>query len=128
MTASLSSPARRVESQSTADIVNWVRTQFGLTHEQIGILVGVTARSAQRWSDAGNPTVPVGPHRAKIEQLRDLRRLLEHSFPSNIDAALQWLHAPVPLLEGRRPIDLIKQGRMDRVISVLAGAYAGAFA
>lgn len=119
--------ARRLEARSVAEIIDWARTALGLTYRDLGTLAGATTRTAQRWGDARDLTVPSGEHRAKIEQLRDLKRLLASTF-SNEDVALEWLHREVPLLAHRRPIDLIRRGELEPVVEVLAGAHAGAFA
>lgn len=120
--------ARRLEARSTAELVGWTRTYLGLRYSELGSLAGATTRTAQRWGDARDLTVPSGEHRAKLEQLRELKRLLATTFPTNKNAALEWLHREVPLLQGQRPIDLIRQGRLRPIIEVLAGAHAGAFA
>ena len=119
--------ARRLEAQSTAELVGWIRTYLGLRYSELGSLAGATTRTAQRWGDARDFTVPSGEHRAKIEQLRELKRLLASTFPDE-NVALEWLHREVPLLQGQRPISLIRHGQLRPIIEVLAGAHAGAFA
>ncbi len=122
----MSTAARRLEAESTAELIRWMREYLGLTHKQVGTLAGATTRTAQRWADADALTVPSGDRRVKVEQVRDLKRLLASTFPDE-QVALQWLHREVPLLGGRRPIDLIKRGDLDPVVEALAGAHAGAF-
>ena len=123
----MSPAARRLEAKSTAELVIWMRHYLGLTYKQVGILAGATTRTAQRWGNADEMSVPSGDRRAKVEQLRDLRRLLGSSFP-NEDVALEWLHREVPLLGGRRPMDLLRHGDLGPVVEVLSGAHTGAFA
>jgi uncharacterized protein (DUF2384 family) len=41
---------------------------------------------------------------------------------------LEWLHSPIPMLRGRQPIDLIRQGDLDQVVSILSGILSGASA
>jgi uncharacterized protein (DUF2384 family) len=122
----MATAARRLEAESTAELVSWMRSYLGLTYKQVGTLAGATTRTAQRWGKADELTVPSGDHRVKVEQLRDLKRLLVSTFPDE-QVALKWLHREVPLLGGRRPIDLIKRGNLDPVVEVLAGAHAGVF-
>jgi uncharacterized protein (DUF2384 family) len=119
--------ARRLEAKSTAELVAWIRAFLGLTYSELGLLAGATTRTAQRWGDAKELTLPSGEHRAKLEQLREFKRLLGSTFP-NETVALEWLHRDVPLLQGHRPIDLVRRGELRPVIEVLAGAHAGAFA
>jgi uncharacterized protein (DUF2384 family) len=119
--------ARRLEAQSTAELVGWIRAYLGLTYSQLGSLTGATTRTAQRWGDPRELTVPSGERRAKLEQLREFKRLLASTFPSD-KVALEWLHRDVPLLQGRRPIELVRRGELRPILEVLAGAHAGAFA
>jgi uncharacterized protein (DUF2384 family) len=121
------STARRLESQSIAELVAWARTILGLTYREVGEIAGATTRTAQRWGDRETLSIPEGAHRTRLEQLRDLRRLLGSTFADE-HVALEWLHRPVPLLEDRRPIDLIRRGELEPIVEVLAGAHAGAFA
>ena len=119
--------ARRLEAKSTAELVRWIRVYLGLTYSELGSLTGATTRTAQRWGDPKELTVPSGEHRAKLEQLREFKRLLTSTFPDE-SIALEWLHREVPLLQGHRPIALVRQGELRPIIEVLAGAHAGAFA
>jgi uncharacterized protein (DUF2384 family) len=127
MAATFARAARRLEAQSVAQIIEWAREGLGLTYADVARLAGATVRSAQRWGDLNDLTIPAGEHRNRFTQLRDLKRLLEQTFPTENDA-VEWVHRPVPLLEGRRPIDVIRIGEIGRVVSVLSGAYSGAFA
>lgn len=119
--------ARRLEAKSTAELVRWIRVYLGLTYSELGSLTGATTRTAQRWGDPKELTVPSGEHRAKLEQLREFKRLLTSTFPDE-SIALEWLHRDVPLLQGHRPIALVRRGELRPIIEVLAGAHAGAFA
>lgn len=122
--------ARRLEARSVAEIIGWARAALGLTYRELGALAGAATRTAQRWGDADDASLPTGERRAAIEELRDLRRLLATVFPGKAGeaAALEWLHREVPLLAHRRPIDLIRRGELGPVVELLAGAHAGAFA
>jgi uncharacterized protein (DUF2384 family) len=60
------------------------------------------------------------------EKQQELNYLLAQVFISD-DAQQEWLHSPVPMFSNQKPIDLIREGKVDRVISVLAGLHSGAF-
>ena len=100
---------------------------LGLSYREVAEITGATTRTAQRWGNAADATLPRRERRTKVDELRELLRLLAVTFPRPADA-LEWLHREVPLLEQRRPIDLIRRGEVRPVVAVLAGAYAGAFA
>jgi hypothetical protein len=126
MPTTLSKPTRRLEARAMAELMTWAREALGFTYREIGELTGATTRTAQRWGDAEDLTRPSAAHRPRLEQLRELKRLLGRTFPDDA-VALTWLHREVPLLAGARPIDRIRQGDLEAVIEVLAGAQAGAF-
>ena len=126
MPATSASPARRLESTAVATLVAWLRQSLGLTYREIGALAGATTRTAQRWGDPDDVTVPSPDHRPTLDHLRELRRLLVATFPDD-QTVLTWMHREVPLLDGRRPIDLVRRGEIEPVLGVLASVYAGAF-
>jgi uncharacterized protein (DUF2384 family) len=35
------------------------------------------------------------------------------------EEAQRWLHAPLAIFEGRRPIDLVNQGEVDRIMQII---------
>ena len=126
MTAT-SAIARRLERESVAEVLEWARSTLGLTHRELGELAGATTRTAQRWANPDAGVLPRREGRTKVDQLRDLRRLLVATFPEPAQA-VAWMHREVPLLEGRRPIELVRRGDLVPVVGVLAGFQSGAFA
>ena len=78
----------------------------------------------RRWH--GREVAPRGRHRDKLEELRELRHLLAVVFESGAEADA-WLRSSVPAFRGRTPISLVRQGRLETVIDVLATMEAGAF-
>src|SRR5437868_4530861 len=107
MPTTLPKPTRRLEAQAIAELMTWAREALGFTYREIGVLTGATTRTAQRWGDAEDLTRPSAAHRPRLEQLRELKRLLARTFPNDA-VALTWLHREVPLLAGTRPIDRIR--------------------
>jgi uncharacterized protein (DUF2384 family) len=121
------SPARKLEAAATRKLVQWTRSTLGFTYREVGVLFGATPRTAQRWTDPKTHAMPSPTHRVRLDEVRELRRLLEQVFATPKDAQV-WLRRAVPLLQGRRPIDLIQRGHVDEVNRVLAGLYSGTFA
>lgn len=115
-----------MESAAVADIVAWARRILGFSYREIGALAGATPRTAQRWGNPDDPTVPRPAHRQALDHLREMRRLLAGTFRDD-QTVVAWVQRAVPLLDGRRPIDFIRCGEIEPVLHVLAGAYAGAF-
>lgn len=113
-----------LEKRAAAEAVAWAHDTLELGYSEIGMAVEADERTVRRWE--GRKVVPRGRHREKLEQLRELRHLLRAVFESKPEAD-EWLHTSVPAFRGRTPISLIRQGRLEAVIDVLATMEAGAF-
>ncbi len=114
-----------LQAQLAARIVTWAREILELTYPEIGSALEVNRRTVMRWAHSEH--APSIQHLAKLEDLGELRHLLETVFP-DAETGSQWLHSPVPMLRGRTPMALIRSGDLQAVIGVLAGLEAGAFA
>lgn len=113
------------EVRAANQTLDWVHDKLGLDWTEVAGAVGADRRTIYRWRRGRSG--PSAEHRERIEDLRELRFLLETVLP-DWDARLEWLYASVPQLRGRTPISLIRLGRLDAVIGVLAGLESGAFA
>ncbi len=114
-----------LQAQLAARVVTWAREILELTYPEIGSALEVNRRTVMRWAQSEH--APSIQHLAKLEDLGELRHLLETVFPDT-ETGSQWLHTPVPVLRGRTPMALIRSGDLRAVIGVLAGLEAGAFA
>jgi uncharacterized protein (DUF2384 family) len=68
----------------------------------------------------------VGEITARPEELREVRRLMTAVFGSTTEAEA-WLHTAVPAFNGHTPISLIRRGKPERVVEVLATMEPRAF-
>jgi len=114
----------QLERQSAHQAIEGAREDFGLSYEDIADVLDVDRRTLYRYRKEMN--TPSKEVRNQLDTLRHISHLLDMIF-INRDDGLSWLYTPVPLLQGRRPIDLIRKGELDEVLSVLAGDYSGAF-
>lgn len=115
----------RLEKKAAKDIIEAAREAFGLTYTELASALGVDRRTVLRYRRRAS--VPSPAVRARMNEAREIRFLLGEVFGDR-EARWEWLHSSVPLLRGRRPIDLIRQGKLDEVLGVLAGLYSGAYA
>jgi hypothetical protein len=113
-----------LEKQAAAEAVAWAHEALALGYGEIGAAVEADERTVRRWE--AREVLPRGRHRARLEELRELRHLLAAVFERKAEADA-WLHASVPAFRGRTPISLVRQGRLETVIDVLATMEAGAF-
>ncbi len=114
----------RLERETARKTIEDARESFGLTYGDLASTLDVTRRMLLRYRKEKNTPSP--KVRDRLEALRQISHLLDLIYVNREDG-LPWLYTPVPLLQGRRPIDLMRKGKLDEVLSVLAGHYSGAF-
>lgn len=115
----------RVRQLVAGNTVRAAREWMGLSDSEIARATGAHRRTVQRWIHGGASPRPL--HADKMEQLREMLHLLKAVF-GQPGAAHEWLYSPVPMIRGRTPISLIRDGRAEEVIAVLAGLASGAHA
>jgi len=114
-----------IRNTPAVNAIEQANEYLGLTYTGIAEALGVHRQTVFRYRKL--KSVPSPEVQESMAQIRELLYLLSEVFIDR-DAQLEWLYGPVPLLRNRRPIDLIKKGDFDAVMSVLAGQYSGAFA
>ena len=114
-----------LEKRSAANTIQRANEIFGLNYTEMAEALGVHRQTVFRYRKL--ESVPSAEVQEILAKFREIAYLLSEVFV-NRDAQLEWLYSPVPLLRDRRPIDLIRKGEFDEVMSVLAGQYSGAFA
>jgi ribosome-binding protein aMBF1 (putative translation factor) len=113
-----------LERNAGAEAVGWARAELNLAYTEIGHAVEADERTVRRW--AGREISPRGRHREKLEELRELRHLLNEVFDSP-EQADEWLHSSVRAFRGRTPLALIRAGKVQEVNGVLATIESGAY-
>ena len=83
---------------------------------EVARILGVHPRTIERRRGARKAPRPLEAQRA--EKLRDIWRELLALF--TLENAIYWLNHPVPVLENRRPVDVMtEEGGLDRVREVV---------
>jgi uncharacterized protein (DUF2384 family) len=104
-------------------ILDRLRDDGGLQGKDIANIVAVSPATVSRWS-SGKAT----PDLRTQTVIADLRyvvdRLSDFYTP---DETRLWLHAGHPMLDGKRAIDLINEGRTEAVLAVIEGLESGAY-
>ncbi len=109
---------------AAAGLVSWAHDDLELAYREIGLAVKADERTVRRWER--REAVPRARHMAKLEELRELRHLLEAVFEFS-EQAHGWLRSSVPAFRGRTPISSIRQGKIKQVVEVLATVESGAY-
>jgi putative toxin-antitoxin system antitoxin component (TIGR02293 family) len=95
---------------------------LGLTYRQIAAALKADESTLHRWRTGGNEPSPV--FAARLEALEDLLRESRRAFRTD-EAARAWLERSSPTLDGRRPMDLLLEGRVERVVGILLALNTG---
>ena len=90
-------------------------TRRALTLAEIGEIVGAGERAIQKWA-AGTAR----PEGAKRDRLLELQYVIEELSdvykPEGVDI---WLHSRQRALDGRRPLDVLKDGEFQTVLQLV---------
>lgn len=114
----------QLERQAARQTLDGVMDTFQLDNADLAAALQVDRRTIQRYRN--EDTVPTRKVRERLARLREISILLEEVFQTS-EGAITWLYTRVPLLEGRRPIDLMRRGKLDEVITALETYQSGAF-
>jgi len=108
------------ESPHFSNVVDEARV--GLSTSELADLTGVKPRQVQNW--AAGTSRPAGAHRDHLLEVHYLVAALGEVYePEGVEI---WLHARNRLLDGRRAIDLLREGRYDVVLDAIERLKSGA--
>ena len=94
---------------------------YGVTQGDIALTVHVSDRAVRAWRSGD-----IRPDRYdRLAELRDLVLLLSDSLTER--GVGQWLRAKNRLLDGRRPLDLLAEGRLEAVRGAAESFVDGAY-
>lgn len=113
-----------LKRKRAAETVAWAHEALALPYEDIGAAVDADERTVRRWE--GRTAAPQARHRERLESFQELKHLLGVVFPEKRDAD-EWLHASLPAFRGRSPLAMIRRGKIDDVVEVLATIESGAY-
>lgn len=116
---------KHLEMQAAENAIQMAGEELGLTLKEVASALKIHPRTIYRYKNHENAPSP--DVRDRLAKLREISQLLDEVF-SDQEAQLSWLYRSVPMLRGQRPIDRIRKGELDEVISILAGIQSGAFA
>ena len=103
-----------------------LRRWFGLSQEAFAEVLGISRSTVARWEASG--TVPdtstaEGRWLAVLVQIKTLAERLWRT-PNRARA---WLHSPLPVLRGERPLDVLKREGPMRVRDLLLDEIEGVY-
>ena len=111
-------------SNAIAERIEAIQRSAEITAREIAQLLDTTPETISRWR--GGKTEPHPKMRDSLLQLEWLvSELAELYRPQQ---AHLWLFSPHKLLNGERPVDLVRRGQTERVLQVIAQLKDGAYA
>lgn len=112
-TAFNDSGGSRAESPVYRHVVS--DTRRALTFNEIAEVTGVKLRSVQNW--ASGASRPEAPARDRLLELQYVVDQLSDVF--EVEGIEIWLHAPQRQLEGKRPVDCLREGHFEKVLNAV---------
>lgn len=108
---------------AVAKMIDDLRDRGGLKGTDVANIAEVSPATVSRWTSG-----KALPHPKTQLVISDLRYVVDRlsEFYSPEETRL-WLYSKHRLLEGERAIDLINQGRADKVLSVIESLDEGTF-
>ena len=104
-------PSSGAGSVTYMRVVNEV-TNAGISQSELAQAVGSATRTVQNWATGHNT-----PRGGAVKRLLDVRMVVQLLSDSYTDEGIDiWLHSRNRNLEMRRPIDLLTEGQIDRVL------------
>ena len=95
---------------------------LGVPWREVANVFDATERTIHRWRKGESRPQP--SHQKRLEQMNDLLDLMNEVLKKK-EFLREWLNKRVPALHDRRPMDLLKAGRIEEVREVLGRAAEG---
>jgi DNA-binding transcriptional regulator YiaG len=102
---------RPADMTDAVESVRYLRREWGLTEADLADGTGASQRTVRRW--AQDRTQPQARYQRQIDDLRSIVQVLQDSLTAK--GMRQWLRSRNRYLEEQRPIDLLREGKFERV-------------
>ena len=105
-----------VESNVVAEKLELLRARAAIRSVDVAKMLGTTPETVSRWSHGR-----AYPRSSNESLLGDLEYIVERlsDFYSDARTARGWLYSRHRYFGGARPADLIRQGRIDKVLEAI---------
>lgn len=106
------------------ELVEYIREFFGWPYKDIATSLGVSPRTLLRYrKEQSTPSLDA---RGNLELLAQIADLINVEFTTR-EGGLEWLDTKVKAFQYQRPIDMLRRGELDPVLTALTNMYTGAF-
>jgi len=109
--------ARITDAPLDLEALDATREKLRLDWEDLAATLGVDQSTLYRWCQRESSPRPI--YRSRLQQVGELVELLPRVF-AGPDLAREWLRSARPeSLGGATPLELMRSGRIDRVLLLL---------
>jgi len=106
------------EERSARDIARWLAAVLDTSQASLAELLGVSARTFQRWISEAGPGGPQGEDARRVRVVARIANHLRHALSG--PGVVRWFGQPYPQLDGQRPLDLLDDPRAADLLTTLA--------
>jgi hypothetical protein len=100
-------------------IVEQVHEDLGIQLKQIATIIGADESTLHRWLSGATPRGPRKVYRSRLVALQEFYTELRDAFRT-LGAARRWLHEErLPAFGGRTPLEMLLDGKLERVTGLL---------
>lgn len=87
------------------EVAQWLASVLEVSQSRLAELVGVSARTFQRWVSSSDKVRPEGEDARRLRIIATAANHLRHALTG--PGVVRWFEEPSPALDGRRPLDLL---------------------
>jgi uncharacterized protein (DUF2384 family) len=106
------------EDRSAREIARWLATVLDTSQASLAELLGVSARTFQRWISEAGPGEPQGEDARRVRVVAQIANHLRHALTG--PGVVRWFARPHPRLGGDRPLDLLDDPQAADLLATLA--------
>lgn len=106
------------EERSAREIARWLAAVLDTSQSSLAELLGVSARTFQRWISETGPGDPQGEDARRVYVVAQIANHLRHALTG--PGVVRWFERPHPQLDDRRPLDLLDDPQAADLLTTLA--------
>lgn len=108
------------EDRSARELARWLAAVLDTPQASLAELLGVSARTFQRWISEAGPGGPQGDDALRVRVVARVANHLRHALTG--PGVVRWFARPHPRLDGRCPVDLLDDPEAADLLTTLAAA------
>lgn len=108
------------EDRSAKEIARWLASVLDTSQASLAELLGVSARTFQRWISTADSAGPEGEDARRVRVVARIANHLRHALTG--PGVVRWFQLPHPQLDDRRPLDILDDPQAAERLTRLAAS------